>query len=180
MGGPRTRAFVATCSGSTRSVFVGGQVAMAALLLVVGTLFARPLQMGLNADIGFEPTGVMVATTNLTPHGYDAETGRAFYKERRTGRPVNLVRWMWDRGAHRRRARAASGEFPHRATSARSGHVHRRAIRSARRRDRGQPDPRVTGDVRKRGGGAQGGVRRRLPMGARMTTLRLGNSNPGT
>lgn len=66
--------------GRGRSVFVTAQVAMSALLLLGATLSARSLQRGLNVDPGFDPTGVVVATTDLAPHGYDEARGREFYR----------------------------------------------------------------------------------------------------
>lgn len=62
-----------------RDVFVMAQLAMSVLLLVVAALFVRSLQSSLALDFGFDPDGVVVAATNLEPHGYDAERGRAFY-----------------------------------------------------------------------------------------------------
>ncbi|CAN5891249.1 ABC transporter permease [soil metagenome] len=68
-------------SGRGRSLFVAAQLAMSVLLLVTAGLFVRSLQRGLAVDLGFEPDGVLVATTNLAPHGYDEARGQAFYQQ---------------------------------------------------------------------------------------------------
>lgn len=63
-----------------RSIFVGGQVALAVALLLTGVLFARSLHEGLNVDIGANPEGVVVARFDLgSPHDYDRERGLAFH-----------------------------------------------------------------------------------------------------
>jgi predicted permease len=62
-----------------RSVFVAGQLAMAVFLLVVAGLFVRSLQHTLATGLGYDPEGVVIATTDLGPHGYEEERGRAFY-----------------------------------------------------------------------------------------------------
>jgi predicted permease len=51
------------------------------LLLVAAGLFLRALQSGLGVDPGFDPEGVLVATTNVEPHGYDEARGREFYRQ---------------------------------------------------------------------------------------------------
>jgi len=65
--------------GRGRGVFVGAQLAMSVLLLVTAGLFVRTLQRAIDTDPGFTAEGVVIATTNLDPHGYDEERGRAFY-----------------------------------------------------------------------------------------------------
>jgi hypothetical protein len=62
-----------------RGVFVTVQLALAVVLLVAGGLFLRSLWKAGSVDPGFEPRGVVVATINLHPHGYDRERGREFY-----------------------------------------------------------------------------------------------------
>lgn len=64
-----------------RSAFVGGQLAMAVLLLVSAGLFTRSLRHGLNADYGFDQHGVVVASVNLTPHSYDDAGRLEFFAE---------------------------------------------------------------------------------------------------
>lgn len=67
--------------GRARTLFVGGQVALAVTLLLAAALFARSLQMGLRAELGFEPQGVVAATVDLGPPlDYDEESGRAFHR----------------------------------------------------------------------------------------------------
>jgi predicted permease len=62
-----------------RGVFVAGQVAAAVFLLVVAGLFLRSLQRTLAVELGYDPRGVVIASTELAPHGYDEARGRAFY-----------------------------------------------------------------------------------------------------
>lgn len=62
-----------------RSVFVSAQVAMSVLLLVLAVLFARSFQRAVTLDPGFDADGVVVATIDLAPHGFDDSSGRAFY-----------------------------------------------------------------------------------------------------
>ncbi|HSR43388.1 MAG TPA: ADOP family duplicated permease, partial [Longimicrobiales bacterium] len=61
-----------------RDLFVAAQIALSVLLLVGATLFVRTVREALAADPGFDPEGVLVATVNLSPHGYEPEEGRAF------------------------------------------------------------------------------------------------------
>jgi predicted permease len=84
--------------GRTRSLFVIGQVALAVTLLLTGALFARSLQKGLQADLGFDPGGVVAANIDLAPPlDYDEERGRAFRRtllERVRARPgVEQAAW---------------------------------------------------------------------------------------
>ena len=64
-----------------RNIFVAAQVAASVVLLVAAGLFVRSLQRGLTVYPGFDPEDVVVAQTNLNPHGYDQERGRAFYRQ---------------------------------------------------------------------------------------------------
>jgi predicted permease len=67
--------------GRMRHMFVGTQVALTVTLLLVGTLFARSLRMGLETELGFEPEGAVAATIDLGPPlDYDEERGRAFHR----------------------------------------------------------------------------------------------------
>jgi predicted permease len=68
-------------AGRRRSLFVAGQIALAVLLLVTAALFARSLRHGLQVDPGFDPNGVVIATTNLGPHGYDEDRARSFFEQ---------------------------------------------------------------------------------------------------
>lgn len=68
-------------SGRTRDVFVASQLAMSVLLLIVAALFVRTLQRSMAMDPGFTPDDVLIATTNLAPHGYDTERGRVFHAQ---------------------------------------------------------------------------------------------------
>jgi len=64
-----------------RSGLVVAQVAISVLLLVAAGLFLRTLQRLQNADLGFEPRGVYVASLELFTSGYDQERGLAFWRE---------------------------------------------------------------------------------------------------
>jgi putative ABC transport system permease protein len=64
-----------------RNLFVGAQVSLAVTLLLTGTLFARSLQQGLRADLGFDADGVVAATIDLgAPLDYHGERAREFYR----------------------------------------------------------------------------------------------------
>ncbi|HEX7089880.1 MAG TPA: ABC transporter permease, partial [Longimicrobiales bacterium] len=63
-----------------RSLFVAGQLAMAVLLLSLAGNFVRSFQRMLELDLGYAPDGIVIATTDLGPLGYDAARGRAFYE----------------------------------------------------------------------------------------------------
>jgi len=65
-------------SGRSRAFFVTAQFALSVLLLVTCGLFVRSLRAGLDVDLGFDPQDVLVATIDLTAHGYDEQRGRAF------------------------------------------------------------------------------------------------------
>jgi predicted permease len=66
-------------AGRRSVVFVAAQLALTVLLLVTAALFARSLERGLHVDPGFDPNGVVIATTNLGPHGYDEDRARSFF-----------------------------------------------------------------------------------------------------
>ncbi len=63
-----------------RSLFVAGQLAMAVVLLVLAGNFVRAFQRTLALDLGYDPHGIVIATTDLGPLGYDDVRGRAFYE----------------------------------------------------------------------------------------------------
>jgi predicted permease len=84
-----------------RSIFVAGQLALAVLLLVCAGLFTRSLRHGLTADYGFDRENVVVASVNLTPHGYEDGERDAFFEQltsRMRAAPgvisVALARWV--------------------------------------------------------------------------------------
>jgi predicted permease len=60
---------------------VVSQAALAIVLLVGTALVTRSLHQARQADLGFEPDGVVSATIDLLPAGYDEARGRAFYQE---------------------------------------------------------------------------------------------------
>jgi predicted permease len=63
-----------------RSTLVVAQVAVCLVLLVGATLFVRSLQAAQHLDPGFDPEGVVVASVDLMPNGYTADTGRQFHR----------------------------------------------------------------------------------------------------
>jgi putative ABC transport system permease protein len=83
-----------TSSGGSRrsrlqSVFVVGQVMVAALLLVVAGLLLRTLREAESFHPGFETENMFLASVNLRPYGYTEETGTEFYRQL-TGRLRSL------------------------------------------------------------------------------------------
>lgn len=62
-----------------RGVFVTSQLALSVVLLVAATLFVRTAQENLDADLGFDTDGVVIAQVDLSPHGYASDAGRLFY-----------------------------------------------------------------------------------------------------
>ena len=63
-----------------RSALVISQVAVCLVLLVGATLFVRSLQAAQHIDPGFEADGLLVASVDLVPNGYTADTGRQFHR----------------------------------------------------------------------------------------------------
>jgi macrolide transport system ATP-binding/permease protein len=66
--------------GRLRNALVVAQVAVSLLLLVGAGLVIRSLESARTARIGFDPNGVASLSLDLTPSGYDAVRGRAFYQ----------------------------------------------------------------------------------------------------
>lgn len=64
-----------------RSVFVVGQISASLLLLLTAGLLARSFQNSLAVDPGMNAEGVVVASLDIAPHGYDEERGRLFYEQ---------------------------------------------------------------------------------------------------
>ena len=64
-----------------RSVFLGGQVSLAMLLLVVSALFLRGLEAARTIDPGFDSERVVDLTIDLSTLMYDATRGGAFYDQ---------------------------------------------------------------------------------------------------
>jgi len=62
-----------------RTIFVGGQLALAVFLLVLGGLFLRSLERTMRVDLGYDPSRTIIATVNPGQIGYDSDSGRAFY-----------------------------------------------------------------------------------------------------
>jgi len=84
--------------GRMRSALVVVQVALSLTLLVSGGLFIRSLDRARHIDLGFEPEGMLVATTAPALQGYDFEKRLAFYRagrERIAGIPgVEHAAWI--------------------------------------------------------------------------------------
>jgi predicted permease len=73
-----------------RGAFVAAQIAVSVLLLVTAGLLGRSLQSSLAVDSGMDAEGVVVASVDVGPHGYDREEGLLFfqrYMERLAERP---------------------------------------------------------------------------------------------
>lgn len=63
-----------------RNAFVAAQIAFSLLLLCTAGLFTRALQRAFAEDPGFDPAGVVIATLQPEPHGYDEDRAREFYR----------------------------------------------------------------------------------------------------
>ena len=63
-----------------RNGLVVGQVAICLVLLVGASLFARSLVAAQQISPGFEPRHMLIASVDLFPSGYTAETGRQFHR----------------------------------------------------------------------------------------------------
>ncbi|MDB4950697.1 MAG: permease [Gemmatimonadetes bacterium] len=64
-----------------RSAFVVGQLAVSLLLLLSAGLFQRALHRAVRTDLGFDPRGVLVATFDLGPYGYDGARGAGLQRQ---------------------------------------------------------------------------------------------------
>ena len=73
--GPRRR------RPALRNVLVVSQVAICVVLLTMAGLLLRSLRAAQNADLGFDPGGVAIFSTELGNQGYDEARGRAFYDD---------------------------------------------------------------------------------------------------
>jgi putative ABC transport system permease protein len=84
--------------GRVRSALVVAQVALSLALLVSGGLFVRSLDRARQVDLGFEPEGMLVATTAPAEQGYDFDKRLAFYtaaRDRIAGLPgVEQAAWI--------------------------------------------------------------------------------------
>jgi predicted permease len=84
--------------GRMRSALVVVQVALSLTLLVSGGLFIRSLGQARQIDLGFEPEGMLLATTAPALQGYDFEKRLAFYtaaRDRIVAIPgVEQVAWI--------------------------------------------------------------------------------------
>ena len=74
-----TRDTVDRSGGRLRSTLVVVQVALSLTLLISGGLFVRSLDRARQIDLGFEPKGILLATTAPGLQGYEFERRLAFY-----------------------------------------------------------------------------------------------------
>ncbi len=74
-GGPRRR------RPALRNVLVVSQVATCVILLTMAGLLLRSLRAAQNADLGFDPGGIAIFSTELANQGYGETRGHAFYEE---------------------------------------------------------------------------------------------------
>jgi predicted permease len=63
-----------------RHGLVVAQVALSTLLLIGTGLFLTSLHNAASLNPGFDPSNTLIASLNLRPAGYDADTGRIFYR----------------------------------------------------------------------------------------------------
>ena len=84
--------------GRIRNALVVVQVALSLTLLVSGGLFVRSLDRARHIDLGFEPEGILLATTAPNLQGYDFQKRLAFYaaaRDRIVAIPgVEQVAWI--------------------------------------------------------------------------------------
>ena len=73
--GPRRR------RPAPRSVLVVSQMATCVILLTMAGLLLRSLRAAQNADLGFDPSGIAILSTELGSQGYNEARGRAFYDD---------------------------------------------------------------------------------------------------
>lgn len=66
---------------NARTVLVGAQVAVSFILLVCAALFARSVKAAQSMDLGFQPNGVAMATTDVEMLRYDRARGQRLYRE---------------------------------------------------------------------------------------------------
>ena len=62
-----------------RGALVVAQVSLSLILLICGGLFLRSLQRARTLDPGFDPKGVLLASMDLFPNGYDEGKGQELY-----------------------------------------------------------------------------------------------------
>lgn len=63
-----------------RDALVAVQIALSMLLLVGAGLFLRSLQNAHGVDLGFDPSGVVLTSVDLTPCGYKPDESRQFWR----------------------------------------------------------------------------------------------------
>ena len=67
--------------GRLRGTLVVAQVALSLILLVIGGLFARSLERAGDIDLGFQPDGILLASTDPGMQGYNPAQRLAFYRD---------------------------------------------------------------------------------------------------
>ena len=84
--------------GRLRGALVVAQVALSLTLLVTGGLFVRSLARARDIDLGFQPDGILLASTSLGMQGYSPAQRLAFYRnvrDRIAALPgVELAAWI--------------------------------------------------------------------------------------
>ncbi|MGH9176078.1 MAG: ABC transporter permease, partial [Vicinamibacterales bacterium] len=63
-----------------RNGLIVAQVAVCLVLLIGATLFTRSLQAAQDISPGFDPKNLLIASVDLFPNGYTADTGRQFHR----------------------------------------------------------------------------------------------------
>ncbi|MGA8597090.1 MAG: ABC transporter permease [Bryobacteraceae bacterium] len=63
-----------------RDLLLGAQIALCALLLTASLVALRGMERSLNAPLGFQPQGAMLAYTDLHMAGYSGDSQLTFYK----------------------------------------------------------------------------------------------------
>jgi predicted permease len=67
--------------GWMRGAFVAVQVALSLVLLAGGGLFVRSLVNAINADVGFDAEGVLIADLNMDGQGFDPARAAVFFDQ---------------------------------------------------------------------------------------------------
>ena len=65
---------------SSGNLLVMAQVTLSCVLLISGGLFLRSMQFAQNVDPGFDRSGIMMFSVDLSSQGYDEERGQAFQR----------------------------------------------------------------------------------------------------
>lgn len=77
----RTRTGADPGGSRLRAIIVVSQVALSLALLISASLFLRSLGNATDVALGFEPSGIQIATLDLKPRGYDEQSGTEFQRQ---------------------------------------------------------------------------------------------------